>query len=326
MRAAASAYSNVTIGLLSTLVVLSLLGQISSVYYFLALTPGNVIPPLVHIQTLLTAGFLETNWILLAINAVALTFTGGVLEPLWGMMKYLEFVVVVNFFGCLLLAIIYIIGYIVTRDVRILFVQCHGFTCALAGFTVAYKQTNPQKKLSVSNFGVSIDARLAPALFTLATIVVYLGGLVGSHVPLMAMSGTFVSWVFLRFFQTKEDVRGDPSDNFTFADLFPQNLQPTVSVVGGRVYSVADSLKLVPKHSRHFDMSQPPAPPQSMTSSDSERRKKAAARDLEMRMGTAAAPAAEDTKVAVPASPPAQDGQHEEGGAAAEASVAESTA
>lgn len=104
--------------------------------------------------------------------------------------------------------------------------QCHGFTCALAGFTVAYKQTNPQKKLTVPNVGLSIDARFAPAIFTGATVGLYLLGAVRLHVPLMAMQGIMVAWVFLRFFQTKEDsVRGDPSDNFTFADLFPSNLQ-----------------------------------------------------------------------------------------------------
>lgn len=103
--------------------------------------------------------------------------------------------------------------------------QCNGFTCALAGFTVAYKQTNPQKKLTAPILGVSIDARFAPAIFTSVTVALHLLGAVGLHVPLMAMQGILVAWVFLRFFQTKEDVRGDPSDNFTFADLFPSNLQ-----------------------------------------------------------------------------------------------------
>jgi hypothetical protein len=76
-------------------------------------------------------------------------------------------------------------------------------------------------------------------------------------------------------------------------------------VVGGRVYSVADSLKLVPKHSRAYDLSQPAVVKTAATSSDSERRKKTALRDLEKRMETAVAvspPApVPDAKIDVPA-------------------------
>jgi membrane associated rhomboid family serine protease len=75
---------------------------------------------LVHVQTLFTAGFLETNWALLAIDVVALSFAGGVFEPLWGVSKYLEFVLVVNVVGCLAIAITYIFAYVVLRDTQIL--------------------------------------------------------------------------------------------------------------------------------------------------------------------------------------------------------------
>jgi membrane associated rhomboid family serine protease len=72
------------------------------------------------VQTLFTAGFLETNWALLAIDVVALSFAGGVFEPLWGVSKYLEFVLVVNVVGCLAIAITYIFAYVVLRDTQIL--------------------------------------------------------------------------------------------------------------------------------------------------------------------------------------------------------------
>lgn len=84
-------------------------------------------------------------------------------------------------------------------------------------------------------------------------------------------------------------------------------VQPTVSVVGGRVYSVADSLKLVPQHSRAYDLSQPSTVKTTHTSSDSERRKKMALRDLEKRMEAATAvPSPPDAKIVVPDPMPPQ--------------------
>eukprot|EP00041_Stephanoeca_diplocostata_P005639 m.65474 g.65474 ORF g.65474 m.65474 type:complete len:347 (+) comp15919_c0_seq1:190-1230(+) len=291
VRNSVAGHSYVTISLFSILVALFLLAQFERVYLFLAITPASVFPPLVHVQTLVTAGFLETNILFLAVDCGAVTFAGSVFEPLWGTTKYLEFVTIVNFIGCTLCAATYIFLYIFTRNLEILFLQCNGFTCVLAGYAVAYKQANPQRKFTY--MGLSIESRFGPGLLLLVTSGMYMFSFVRSHVPLMAFHGAMVAWTYLRFYQVRDDVKGDPGEGFAFADFFPMAMQPAIIVLGNRVYNIARTLRILPKRPLQYDLSQSnivqtTLPGVSLT--DAERRRQAAERDLAKRMAARGTP------------------------------------
>lgn len=44
--------------------------------------------------------------------------------------------------------------------------------------------------------------------------------------PWLAVTGTFTAWIYLRFYQKKEqDTRGDMAESFAFATFFPEPIQ-----------------------------------------------------------------------------------------------------
>jgi hypothetical protein len=301
VRGAASGYSKVSLGLAGLLIGLCTVGQSPTVFGFFSITPGNIIPPLVHIQTLLSGGFLETNPITLVVDLAAIALAGNLFEPLWGTRKYLEFVVIVNFFACLITAISFICLYIATQDLTVLFLNFNGFWCVLAGYLVAFKQVNPQRKFALA--GVSVDCRLGPVILLSAATGLWLGGVLGAAVPMMAFHGIWVSWTYLRFYQTRDDVQGDPGEGFTFADLFPNNMQPAVITFGTHLYRIAVACRIVPDKPLVFDLSQDNIVKTALpgnTLSDADRRRQAAERDLEKRLaGNTKPPKAGGDHVAV---------------------------
>ncbi|EFC46071.1 predicted protein [Naegleria gruberi] len=63
--------------------------------------------------------------------------------------------------------------------------------------------------------------------------------------------GFYISWIYLRFYQTTYDgiveapYKGDHSDSFAFHTLFPSSLQPFILPVSNYTYNLARSLKIV---------------------------------------------------------------------------------
>eukprot|EP00040_Diaphanoeca_grandis_P019709 m.104200 g.104200 ORF g.104200 m.104200 type:complete len:345 (+) comp27555_c0_seq2:320-1354(+) len=285
-----SGQSSVTLALVGILSVFFLLGQFSYFFSILSITPGNIIPPHVHIPTLISGGFLETNLIVFLVDLAAVLVAGNLFESLWGTRKYLEFVVVINIFGCLFTATSFIVFYIFTSNLEILFLRFNGYWCVLAAYLVGFKQVNPSRKLGVKLLGVSVDCRLGPVLYCGVVVLLWGLNLVPRSIPVMALHGTWASWTYLRFYQTRDDVQGDPGESFAFADLFPTPLQPAVTVGGGHLYRIAVSLHLIPTKPLQYDLSQSnivqtvkTALP-GATLTEAERRRQAAERDLQKRL------------------------------------------
>lgn len=288
VRGAVAANSKVTIGIGVLLLGFGVLGQSKSVYDWLSIVPGNIIPPLVHIQTLLTGGFVERNLVLLLCDVASVVVAGHLFEPLWGNVKYLEFVGVVNFFGCLFTAITFITLYVFTQQLHFLFRPFNGFWCVCAGYLVAFKQTNPQRKFA--GVGLSVDCRFGPILLLAITAGLWFGGIFARHIPIMVAHGIWVSWTYLRFYQTRDDVQGDPGEAFAFSDLFPAPMQPAVTAVGGHLFRVAVACRVVPSKPLQYDLSQSNIVKTALpgaTLSDAERRRQKAMRDLQSRLEAA---------------------------------------
>eukprot|EP00039_Didymoeca_costata_P025506 m.13642 g.13642 ORF g.13642 m.13642 type:complete len:357 (+) comp4890_c0_seq1:289-1359(+) len=281
--------SRVSKGAMLLLVALHLITKIEWCYSMLAVNPGIIGPPQMHIWTLATGGFVETNILLLVGDLVALAFAGGMFEPLWGTLEYAKFIVLVNVFTCLGTALTYITLYALRQNLEFLFFPSGGF-CGfwgvLAGYLVAFKQAYPQRRFTVGGLGLALDCRLGPLLFISMLGAMYGIDIMNGSSPLMAAHGALASWIYLRYYQEKDGQRGDPSEAFTFADFFPAYLQPGVVILSNRVFKLAVFIRLCPKKPLQYDLSAPSSIKITLpgaSKSDAERRRQIALRDLESR-------------------------------------------
>jgi hypothetical protein len=87
----------------------------------------------------------------------------------------------------------------------------------IGGFCVAIKQLMPDTVLL--NFSiVRLKQDDVPLLFLLLALVSYLARLVDFVFVFMCLFGVYVSWIYLRFYQTHNNGnKGDMSTSFSFA-------------------------------------------------------------------------------------------------------------
>jgi hypothetical protein len=143
---------------------------------------------------------------------------GKLLEPLWGAFEMGIFFTVVNLSVAGLTTVTYLIIYLITQDPDFLFDNyVHGLAGYLAGFSVAVKQTMPEHVLINSPFG-KLRNRHVPLLLIAAAATARLCGIVDPPFPIMFIWGSFVSWIYLRFYQRHSSgSRGDMAESFALA-------------------------------------------------------------------------------------------------------------
>ena len=74
----------------------------------------------------------------------------------------------------------------------------------------------------------------------------------------LSLSGTATGWIYLRFYQKKDQgLRGDMAESFAFATFFPEMIQPPLATLGGFVYHLLVSVKVCPKTVRTYDVGAP---------------------------------------------------------------------
>lgn len=74
----------------------------------------------------------------------------------------------------------------------------------------------------------------------------------------LSLSGTSIAWIYLRFYQKKDQGgRGDMSESFAFATFFPEMFQPPLATLGGFVYHLLVSIRVCPKTVRTYDVGAP---------------------------------------------------------------------
>ena len=264
-------------------------------YSHLAITPAQIGPPQMHIWTVLTGCLVEPRWYIMLLNLAAVAYAGQIIEPLWGAVEHGKFVAVAACSTGLGAALTYIFIYAFSTEkasgISVLFHNFGGFWGVLAGYLVTFKQLYPQRKLALPGVkAVSVDCRLGPLLFcgSLAVLAAVTSVVDGS-MAIMATNGAMWSWVYLRFYQAKDGSLGDPSESFTFVDFFPTLVQPVVSLVAGRVWSLAVTVRLCSNKPHVFDLSAPSAIKIALpgvTPSDADRRRNIALRDLNARTGS----------------------------------------
>uniref|UniRef100_A0A0N5AYI2 RSN1_7TM domain-containing protein n=1 Tax=Syphacia muris TaxID=451379 RepID=A0A0N5AYI2_9BILA len=105
---------------------------------------------------------------------------------------------------------------------------------------------------------------------------------------LQMIFGVQVAWMYLRFYQYHEDgePKGDPSEHFAWATLFPSKLQPLMNWIGTMFYVVSIRLRICKPVIRRIDISHLESISILPTSQskEAERKRQKAIRDLTERL------------------------------------------
>lgn len=195
---------------------------------YLALIPARTIP---FAWNLITAGYIEQSIYGVVISTVGLLFFGKLLEPIWGSKELVKFIFLINILTSLCVFVTAIALYYITKLETYLYMPLSGFHGVLSGFLVGIKQIMPDQELSL--FILKIKAKWLPSLMLLTSIV--MSFFVEESVKYLStlIFGTYMSWIYLRYLQTKSEMKlkGDPSDEFAFSTFFPDILRPVIDPI-----------------------------------------------------------------------------------------------
>lgn len=132
--------------------------------------------------------------------------------------------------------------------------QICGGVSLQASFLVAFKQLVPEHTVTIFKGLVKIRVKHFPAIFLLLNTLS--GIIIGTDTAaILAWLGLLTSWTYLRFYKHQPDltgtstnglgIKGDASETFAFACLFPDVMQPPIAFVADQVYAFLVALKIV---------------------------------------------------------------------------------
>ncbi|PWY94417.1 DUF1751-domain-containing protein [Aspergillus sclerotioniger CBS 115572] len=217
---------------------------------YLTLVPSQFI---FNPWTLLTATFVEQNIFTVLLNAGTLFYGGKYLERAWGSREFAKFIVAIAVIPNVAIIPLYILGGAVKSSPSGGVTQICGGICIQASFLVAFKQLVPEHTVTIFKGLVKMRVKHFPALFLLLNTIS--GVVLGTHVAAMlSWLGLLTSWTYLRFFKHQPDltgtstdglgIKGDASETFAFACLFPDMLQPPIAFLSDQVYALLVALRI----------------------------------------------------------------------------------
>ena len=203
----------------------------------LSVTPGYFNPPHFWLWTAFTHCFMEIHAWEVLVDIFTLVLVGKLIEPLWGALEMVTFFFIVNVGVAVFSAFFYYILYMSTFNTELLFdVHIHGLSGYLAGVSIAVKQVMPDHILARTPLGKITNRNIPLAVFGLTFIMWAIGMVEGSYCTMFG-TGLIVSWVYLRFYQVHSNgSKGDMAESFAFSTLFPNVLQPPVSVISNMIF------------------------------------------------------------------------------------------
>lgn len=260
---------------------------------YLALIPARTIP---FAWNLITAGYIEQSVYGVVASTIGLLFIGKLLEPVWGSREFLKFIFVVNFLTSLCVFVTAIALYYITTQENYLYMPLSGFHGILAGFLVGIKQIIPDQELPV----VKIKAKWLPSLMLLLSIVVSFFTLESATYLPTLIFGTYVSWIYLRYWQRKPEtkLKGDPSDDFAFSTFFPEFLRPVIDPIASIFHRMLCGRNEASNDAEDHTLGGAPLPGSDPI--EASRRRERGARALEERLAAerlGAARGAEETQI-----------------------------
>lgn len=132
--------------------------------------------------------------------------------------------------------------------------QICGGVSIQASFLVAFKQLVPEHTVTIFKGLVKMRVKHFPALFLLLNTIS--GFAFGTDTAaILAWLGILASWTYLRFYKRQPDltgtsstgtgIRGDASETFAFACLFPDVMQPPIAFAADQVYALLVAVKIL---------------------------------------------------------------------------------
>lgn len=132
--------------------------------------------------------------------------------------------------------------------------QICGGVAIQGAFLVAFKQLVPEHTVAIFKGMVRMRVKHFPALFLLLNTLS--GFIIGTDTAsVLAWFGLLTSWTYLRFYKQQPDltgtsntgfgIKGDASETFAFACLFPDVMQPPIAFVADQIYILLVTLKVL---------------------------------------------------------------------------------
>ncbi|KAL6765988.1 eukaryotic integral membrane protein-domain-containing protein [Haematococcus lacustris] len=257
---------------------------------YLALVPGRTLP---CVWNLITSAFVTPNAIELAVNVVALLILARLVEPVYGSKEFLKFLFIVNLVTCCTIFVAVYIAFAISALDKLLFTEFSGFHGLNAAMLVAVKQIMPHHELKL--FGiVRAHVKYLPSLVMLPVIAVTVSLGYLKYLAFYTV-GTYVAWLYLRFFQTQPETGalGDASDDFKASSFFPAILAPVIDALAS-VLGFITRLRHVPGNEnspviKGLHMQAGGSSALGSDSVDANRRRERGAKALEERLGQKAA-------------------------------------
>lgn len=162
----------------------------------------------------------------------------------------------VNVSTAFLSVVYYILLYWFTGQAIYLFnIEIHGMAGYTAAIIVAVKQLMPDNVLVALPKIGKLRNRNMPLTVLALSILLYTVGLLRPPYPVMYLTGTLSSWLYLRFWQSHSNgSKGDAAEHFTFASFFPNVLQPPVAVFCNTIFEFFVRVGICQKPVRKFNM------------------------------------------------------------------------
>ncbi|PYH91513.1 rhomboid family protein [Aspergillus ellipticus CBS 707.79] len=246
---------------------------ITPVVPYLTLVPSLF---LFYPWTLLTATFVEQNIFTVLLNAATLFYGGKYLERAWSSREFAKFIFAIAVIPNVVIVPLYLLGVAIrgssgsgyalfshdecttscafpTDSSTPSVTQICGGISIQASFLVAFKQLVPEHTVTIFKGLVKMRVKHFPALFLLLNTIS--GVVFGTHVAtILSWLGLLTSWTYLRFFKRQPDlsgtstdglgIKGDASETFAFACLFPDVLQPPIAFISDQVYALLVAVKI----------------------------------------------------------------------------------
>lgn len=132
--------------------------------------------------------------------------------------------------------------------------QICGGVAIQGSFLVAFKQLVPEHTVAIFKGLIKMRVKHFPALFLLLNTIS--GIVIGTDTAaVLAWLGLLSSWTYLRFYKRQPDltgtstnglgIKGDASETFAFACLFPDVMQPAIAFVADQIYALLVAVKLL---------------------------------------------------------------------------------
>jgi len=246
----------------------------------LEFTPAEVFTG--RVWQLVTAGFTEKYLICVVFNLSLLAVSNRFLEPVWGTLEYIKFIVVINIAAYSMNLVKYFVGYVALREESFLYAPFSGGQGLLGGILVGLKQLIPDHVMVRAVPAVRV--RHLPLCSFIAALFLMLIRVSGLRYLTVTIGGLASSWIYLRYFQIRDSGRGDFSDALSLASFFPESAQPHVIKYSSAVSSVVDGMLQKRQASKTVDLKTFSTNVNIITDPVSERRRQLALQALNERL------------------------------------------